>query len=63
MTKILFRNKLTNQKKETATLAVLLICIFAVSLFAVPNAYSQAAGTKKTYAFVGANPNPAIEFS
>ncbi len=39
--------------------AILLICIFAVSLIALPTAYSQVAGTKKTYAFIGANPNPA----
>jgi hypothetical protein len=53
--------KLKNQKETSnkkKCVATLLICIFVVSIFAFPTVSSQVTGTKKTYAFVGANPNP-----
>jgi len=43
--------------KKASTIGVLVICVLAISLFTLPSAFSQTA-TKKTYAFIGANPNP-----
>ncbi len=50
------RNNASTNK--TATLAILVICTLLLSSFALPTVSSQVSGTRKTYAFIGANPNP-----
>jgi outer membrane protein assembly factor BamB len=44
------------KNKTTTTIVLLLLFAMAVSLFALPTANAQ--GTQKTYAFIGATPNP-----
>jgi outer membrane protein assembly factor BamB len=45
------------QRKKTAATAILLISVFAISLIAMPAANAQT-NRKKTYAYIGAMPNP-----
>jgi len=46
-------------KKNMMTLtALFLIALFATSIFAMPNASAAKDYTKKTYAYIGATPNP-----
>ncbi len=49
-------NYMQISKKTAAAIAILLISLFAVSLFAMPNANAQQ--TMKSYPFLGAVPNP-----
>ena len=49
-------NKLRRNKTKTATIAFVLILTIAVTLVALPVANAQK--TKKTYAYIGAVPNP-----
>jgi outer membrane protein assembly factor BamB len=44
------------RNKTTTAIAILLILTFAITLVAIPNA--KAADTMKTFAFIGATPNP-----
>ncbi len=47
-----------NKSKMATALAMLLISIFAISLVILPTANAQATNRKKTYAYIGAMPNP-----
>ena len=46
------------KNKSVTAIAILLIATIAVSIFALPTATAQTQSTKKTYAYIGATPNP-----
>ncbi|MCZ2808858.1 MAG: hypothetical protein O2V44_05845, partial [Candidatus Bathyarchaeota archaeon] len=48
--------KIQRNKKKTGTIAFVLLLTIAATLFALPAVSAQP--TKKTYAYIGAVPNP-----
>jgi len=49
---------IAKKKKVMTTIVLFLLLAMAISLFALPIANAQAPPTFKTYAFIGAMPNP-----
>lgn len=59
---IIIKGEKRMHKNKTAiaiAIAILLTFAMAVSLIALPTANAQTSGSKKTYAYIGAVPNPA----